>query len=108
MNKDNCGRIFDWENVERLNRENFKNIREFLEYWQSGQLVINKHIEIDRVYQSIRKIIEKYRTKNQINGRYNKNKEGNNDVEVRHAQSMREVSLILLLLQKRYVIGSWK
>ncbi|KAH9584687.1 hypothetical protein MS3_00006196 [Schistosoma haematobium] len=51
----------------------------FLEAWHSGQSAINKHIEINPIYQPIRKIMHKYRNKNQTNGRHNQNKEVNND-----------------------------
>ncbi|KAH9591950.1 hypothetical protein MS3_00004042 [Schistosoma haematobium] len=76
---DNYGHSFDWENVEILDRGNSKNTREFLEAWHSGQSAINKHIEINPIYQPIRKIMHKYRNKNQTNGRHNQNKEVNND-----------------------------
>ncbi|CAH8594121.1 unnamed protein product [Schistosoma guineensis] len=39
---------------------NSKNTGEFLEAWQSGQSAINKHIEIDPIYQPIRKIMHGY------------------------------------------------
>ncbi|CAH8646641.1 unnamed protein product [Schistosoma intercalatum] len=45
----------------------------------SFQSAINKHIEINPIYQPIRKIMHKYRNKNQTNGRHNQNKEVNND-----------------------------
>ncbi|VDP66447.1 unnamed protein product [Schistosoma mattheei] len=43
-------------------------MREFSKAWNSGQLAINKHIKIDPIYQSTRKIIHKHRNKSQING----------------------------------------
>ncbi|KAH9596563.1 hypothetical protein MS3_00000930 [Schistosoma haematobium] len=67
------------KNVEILDRGNSKNTREFLEAWHLGQSAINKHIEIDPICQQIRKIMHKYRNKNQTNGRCNQNKEVNND-----------------------------
>ena len=76
---DNCGHTFNWENVQILDRGNSKNTREFLEAWHSGQSAINKHIEINPIYQPIKKIMQKHRNKNQTNGRYNQNKEINND-----------------------------
>ncbi|KAH9580621.1 hypothetical protein MS3_00000708 [Schistosoma haematobium] len=69
---DNCGHSFDWKNVEILDRGNSKNTREFLEAWHSGQSAINKHIEINTIYQPIR-------NKNQTNRRHNQNKEVNSD-----------------------------
>ncbi|KAH9588394.1 hypothetical protein MS3_00005808 [Schistosoma haematobium] len=64
---DNCEQTFNLENFEILDGGNSTNTREFLEAWHSGQSVTNTHIEIDPIYQPIRKIIDKYRTKNQVN-----------------------------------------
>ncbi|VDP77075.1 unnamed protein product [Schistosoma mattheei] len=63
MHVDNCGHTSDWKNVEILDRGNSKNIRGFLEAWHSDQSAINKHIEIYRVYQPIKKIIDKHTNK---------------------------------------------
>ncbi|VDO78139.1 unnamed protein product [Schistosoma margrebowiei] len=66
---DNCGNSFHWKNVEILDRGNSKSTRKFLEAWHSDQSTINKHIEINPIYQPIRKTMHKYRNKNQNNGR---------------------------------------
>lgn len=50
-----------------------------LEAWHSSQSIIIKHIETDLIYQPITKIMDKYKAKNQTNGRYNRNKKVNND-----------------------------
>ncbi|CAH8548860.1 unnamed protein product [Schistosoma mattheei] len=68
---DNSGHSFDWKNVKILDGGNPKNSRGFLQAWHSGQSAINKHIEINPIYQPIRKIMHKYRNKNQTNGRHN-------------------------------------
>lgn len=79
MHVDACGYKFNWKTVEVLDRGNSQNTRAFLKVWHPGQSAINKHIEIDPIYQPSRKIIDKYRVKNQINQRYNQNKEIDND-----------------------------
>ncbi|CAH8679878.1 unnamed protein product [Schistosoma rodhaini] len=72
---------FGWKNVEVFDRGNSKIIREFLEAWS-----INKHIKIHPIYQPIRKFMDKYRTKNQINETYNQNKENNNRLKANNNQ----------------------
>ncbi|CAH8523810.1 unnamed protein product [Heterobilharzia americana] len=57
MHVDNYGHEFNFDNVEILDRGNTKNVREFLEAWHSGQSVINRCIDIDPIYQPIRKMI---------------------------------------------------
>lgn len=88
MNVDNCRPTFDWRIVEILDRGNTKSTRNFLAAWHSGHLTINKHVEIDPVYQLTRKMVNKYRTKNHINGRYSRNgKVGDDRLKVNNNQS---------------------
>ncbi|CAH8866949.1 unnamed protein product [Trichobilharzia szidati] len=54
MHADNYGHQFDWDHVKILNRGNTKSAREFLEAWYSSENAINKHINIDEVYQLIK------------------------------------------------------
>nr|CAH8864472.1 unnamed protein product [Trichobilharzia regenti] len=54
MHVDNYGYQLDWDNVEILNTGNTKIAREFLEAWHSNEYAINKHINIDQIYQLIK------------------------------------------------------
>lgn len=88
MHVDNYGNTFDRKNVEIMDRRNSKNTRECLEAWHSGQTVVNKHIKIDPIHQPIIKIMDKYRRKNQVKGRYNQSDEVDNDrLEVNNGRS---------------------
>lgn len=61
---------------------------EFLEAWDSGQSTINKHIYINPVYQTIRKIPKSHKIKNQVR-EDNQNEYTDNDMErVYENQSM--------------------
>nr|CAH8839708.1 unnamed protein product [Trichobilharzia regenti] len=54
MHTDNYGHQFDWDNVKILDRGNTKCAREFLEAWYSNENAINKHVNIDEIYQLIK------------------------------------------------------
>nr|CAH8832216.1 unnamed protein product [Trichobilharzia regenti] len=54
IHSDDHGHQFDWDNVKILNRGNTKCAREFLEAWYSNENAINKHVNIDEIYQLIR------------------------------------------------------
>lgn len=88
MYADNCGDIFHWGNVEISDRGNTKSIIEFLETQHLDQAATNKCINIDPIYQPIRIIMDKYKIKNQIKGRYSHNKKVDNDrLKVKNNQS---------------------
>lgn len=67
MHADNCGYQFNWENVEILNRGSSKNDRDFLESWNSDQLVKNKYNDIDSIYQLTQKDPKNHTTRGQVN-----------------------------------------
>lgn len=52
-------------------RRTNKRTRGFLEIYYSGKLAINKYIEINPIYQTVRKMMDKYKTRNQIKVTYN-------------------------------------
>ncbi|CAH8840608.1 unnamed protein product [Trichobilharzia szidati] len=66
LHADNHGHQFDWDNVQILDKGNCKNAREFLEAWYSNESAINRHIEIDKIYQSIRRNSHKNEVKLQV------------------------------------------
>eukprot|EP00061_Rhincodon_typus_P014987 g42406.t1 len=45
------GHQFDWDNVAILGQAKQRHAREFLEAWHSNQNSINKHVELDPIYQ---------------------------------------------------------
>ncbi|CAH8503561.1 unnamed protein product [Dicrocoelium dendriticum] len=55
IHTDEEGHHFDWNNTEVLAKGETRKGREFLEAWYSTQHSINMHIEIDPVYQTLRR-----------------------------------------------------
>ncbi|GAA55505.1 hypothetical protein CLF_108196 [Clonorchis sinensis] len=54
VHKDQEGHEFDWSGVHILGQARTKKEREFIEAWYSTKGSINKHIEIDPIYQQLR------------------------------------------------------
>ncbi|KER20289.1 hypothetical protein T265_15354, partial [Opisthorchis viverrini] len=54
IHEDREGHTFNWDNVQILAHASAKREREFAEAWYSTQKSINKHIDIDPVYQPLR------------------------------------------------------
>ncbi|GAA50332.1 hypothetical protein CLF_104383 [Clonorchis sinensis] len=54
IHEDREGHKFNWNNVQILAHTRTKREREFAEAWYSTQKSINKHIDIDPVYQPLR------------------------------------------------------
>ncbi|GAA50262.1 hypothetical protein CLF_104301 [Clonorchis sinensis] len=54
LHKDQEGHEFDWSGVHILGQARTKKEREFIEAWYSTKGSINKHIEIDPIYQQLR------------------------------------------------------
>ena len=54
MHQDNYGHTFDWDNVEIMGQARQKKAREFLEAWYSSKNSINKHIDMEAIYEPLR------------------------------------------------------
>jgi hypothetical protein len=68
LHEDQEGHQFNWNNVKILAQAGTKREREFIEAWYSTKNAINKHIDIDPIYQPLRNRTLQNNTSSNSNG----------------------------------------